>query len=352
MAEAASFTAGGEIATGSGAATCEFSVGPTGVTARDGDHAIVRWPGHEIGTVAREDYEIFVSNVFDGQTITLRRFGRRTDELETALRGARADALARLMAPPGASVLDVFEAVGDRPGLLYRCDDGLRWVPDAGDCTARLYSELGVAQFDSESYELVLTGPFGETRIAGLRRVTRELASETSRHIGEARESFAAALERAGLPWRKEAVTGEIAAHVAFDASADRIRAVADSEIICEGRREYWRLLVQAEAVERLVLSPLEDRLRLVALCAVSGGELYEALSETDHASYVFEDADAVVRAWTEVGFRREPIFSPSERDAAAALARVLPSLSEAREGLRDRVVHDEPNSWSRRLFK
>jgi len=96
----------------------------------------------------------------------------------------------------------------------------------------------------------------------------------------------------------------------------------------------------------------VEDRLRIVALCSVRDGELYEALSETDHASFVFEDADSVVRAWTEVGFRREPIFSPSEGDAAAALARSLPSLRMARSGLRDRVIHDEPGMWIRRLLK
>ncbi len=352
LAEAASFTAGGEIGGESGSAACEFRVATGAITARDGERVLVHWPAQEIATVSREDYEILATNVFDGQAITLRRFGRRTDELETALRRARADALSELMAPPGASPLDVFTAAGERSGLLYRYDDGLRWIPDSGDCTARLYSELSAAEFDPGSYELVLTGPFGETRIGGLRRVTREMASETSRHIGEARERFAAALERAGLPWRKEAIAGGIAAHVAFDASADRIEVVSNSEIICEGRGEYWRLLVEEAAVDRLVLSPVEDRLRIVALCAVGDGELYETLSETDHASFVFEDADAVVRAWTEVGFRREPIFSPSERDAAAALARVLPSLREARSGLRDRVIHDEPGLWRSRLFK
>ncbi|MFW6438143.1 MAG: hypothetical protein ACOCZ7_03930, partial [Armatimonadota bacterium] len=163
---------------------------------------------------------------------------------------------------------------------------------------------------------------------------------------------FAAALETAALPWGDEARSGDITAHVPFAPTGEKLDALSESGIICEARREYWGILVQEDIIERVVLSPGAEGLRAVAICPVSAGELYETLSEADHASFVFEDADAVVRAWTEDGFRREPIFSPAERDAAAALARVLPSLHAARTGLRDRVIHDEPRLWGERLFK
>jgi hypothetical protein len=345
------FTAGGEITLPSGTTACETAVGPEGLRASDGERALVAWPAHEIGQVIRDEYEIAVTNVFSDEQVVLRRFARRTDELEIALRRARADALARLMAPPGKTPMDVFEATGERPGLLYRYDDGLRWVPHAGDCGARLYSEISEAAFDADDYTLVLSGPFGETRIRGLRRLTREVASETVRHIEAAREAFAGALEAGGLPWRAEARAGTLHGHVPFEADRQRIEDLAASAIICDERREYWNLMVAADAIERLVLSPGGEGLRAVALCRARDGELYETLSEADHASFVFESAGDVVRAWTEVGFRREPIFSPAERDPAAALARVLPSLNAARTGLLRRVIHDEPGLWRERLF-
>lgn len=247
--------------------------------------------------------------------------------------------------------MDVFEARGDRPGLLYRHDDGLRWVPNSGDCSSRVYSEISAVTFEPADYELVLTGPFGETRIGGLRRLTRELAAEASREIVQARERFASALEAAGLPWGDEARDGRLTAHVPFDASEECVSALRESRIICDERREYLDIMVDEHAVERVLLG-LDPELRAVALGRTRDGELYEALSETDHASFIFEDADAVVRAWVEAGFRREPIFSPSDRDAAAALARVLPSLNAARQGLIDRVIHDEPESWRQRLYR
>jgi len=352
LADRETFAAEGEIALPSGTMACSATVNVEGLVASDGDRTLIDWPAHEIASVSREDYDIVVTNLFDGGQVMLRRFARRTDELETALRLARADAFARLMAPPGTSPMDVFEAAGDKPGLLYRYDDGLRWVPHAGDCSARLYSELGQASFDPDAWELVLRGPFGETRLGGLKRVTRELASETALHIDEAHDAFAAALETAGLPWGDEARNGRITAHVPFEVDSEKLSIFSDSGIICDARREYWDVMVQASIVEGLVLSPSDDALRGVAICRVTDGELYETLSEADHASFVFEDADAVVRAWTEAGFRREPIFSPAERDAAAALARVLPSLNAARSGLRDRVIHDEPGLWRERLLK
>lgn len=351
LAERIAFTAAGEIDLPSGGGACELTVDLDGVVARDGERVLILWPAHEIARVTREDYDIVVANAFDEQLITLRRFARRTDELEIALRRARADALAELMAPPGKVPMDVFEAGGEGPGLLYRYDDGLRWVPHAGDCTARLYSEVGVVTFDEGSYDLVLSGPFGETRLGGLKRVTRELASETTRHIEEARRQFADALERAGLPWGSEALSGAVLAHVPLEATEERLQRISKSRIICDERREYWDVLVSRGAVERLVLSPDADGLRVVALCRLRTGELYETLSEADHASFVFESADDVVRAWTEVGFRREPIFTPAEREPAAALARVLPSLTAARRGMVGRVIHDEPQLWQKRLF-
>ncbi|MFW5868985.1 MAG: hypothetical protein ACOCX2_14265 [Armatimonadota bacterium] len=352
MTERESFAASGEIALPSGQTACSVTVTADGLAVSDGSRTVVEWPAHEIDRVEREDYDVIVTNVFDAPGIVLRRFARRTDELETALRLSRADALAQLMAPPGKSPMDLFEAAGERPGLLYRYDDGLRWVPHEGDCGARMYSELHEAAFDPDAWELVLRGPFGETRIAGLRRLARELASETTRYIAEAREAFAAALEAAGLPWGDEARSGEVSAHVPFEATGARLKDLSESGIICDARRAYWRILVEASVVERVVLSPGDEGLRAVALCRVADGELYETLSESDHATFVFEDADRVVRAWTEAGFRREPIFSPSERDDAAALARVLPSLNAARRGLLSRVIHDEPGQWKERLLR
>ncbi len=355
LAEECRFAAPGEIEPPSaalpGAVSCDLTVGLEGLRATGTAGALLAWPAHEIGQVIREGYVIRVVNAFDGSIIALRRFARRTDELEIALRRARADALATLMAPPGKGPMDSFEGAGECPGLLYRYDDALRWVPDDGDCCARLYAELTGAQFDPGSYELVLSGPFGETRIGGLRRVTRELASETSRRSEDARSHFADTLEAAGLPWRNEAQAGMIHACVPFVATPDHVAEIERTEIICDERREYWKRMTNT--IERLVLNPLNDGLRLVALCPARQGELYENLSETDHASFVFEDAGQVVRAWTEVGFRREPIFGGEEidRDPAVALAKVLPSLREARSGLRARVIHDRPDRWAEELF-
>ena len=355
LAEECRFSAPGEVELPSaalpGAVACELTVAPESLQATGATGALIAWPAHEIGQVIREDYVIRVVNAFDDSIITLRRFARRTDELEIALRRARADALATLMAPPGGAPMDVFEAAGERPGLLYRYDDALRWVPDDGDCCARLYAELTGAQFDPGSYELVLTGPFGETRIGGLRRVTRELAAETARRSDDARAAFADALEEAGLPWRSEAQAGMVHAHVPFVATADHVAEIERTGIICDERREYWKRMMNT--IGRLVLSPVGHGLRLVALCEARRGELYENLSEVDHASFVFEDAGQVVRAWTEVGFRREPIFGGEEieRDPAVALAKLLPSLREARTGLRARVIHDSPDRWGDELF-
>lgn len=351
LGEWAPLNASGEIELPSGDASCEVSVTPEGLTARDGERVLASWPAHEILNVAREDYDLQVTNVFTDERITLRRFARRTDELESTLRRSRADALAGLMAPPAASLMDVFEAQGERPGLLYRYDDGLRWVPHSGNCCSRVYSEISDARFEPATYEFVLSGPFGETRIGGLKRLTRELAEETTRHIGRARAEFADALEAAGLPWGDEARDGTLAAHVPFEASEESVSAIRESRIVCDERREYFDILVDEQAIERVVLG-LDPDLRAVALGPARDGELYEALSESEHASFVFQDADAVVQAWVEAGFRREPIFSPSDQDAAAALARVLPSLNAARRGLMDRVIHDEPESWRKRLYR
>lgn len=345
------FSASGEIELPTGSSQCDLIVGPDGITASDGDDGLMQWPAHEIAQVAMNDYELLVRNAFDEQQCVLRRFARRTGELEIALRRFRADALAALMAPPGKRPLDVFEATGAMPGLLYRYDDGLRWIPHEGECCARLYSEIAEASFDADGYALVLDGPFGEIRIRGLRRLTREVASESARHIEAARQEFADALEAAGIPWREEARAGTIHAHVPFEATSERLEHVAESDLISEQRRDYWDVMRQENAIERLILSPAADGLRAVALGRIAGGELYETLSEVDHATYVFAGVDCVVQAWSEVGFRREPIFSPADRDAAAALSLVLPSLRGARESLLRRVIHDSPQHWRERLF-
>lgn len=99
MGEWPPLSASGEIELPSGGTRCEVSVTTEGLTASDGDRVLVSWPAHEILNVVRESYDLRVTNAFDDQQITLRRFARRTDELESALRRSRADALARLMAP-------------------------------------------------------------------------------------------------------------------------------------------------------------------------------------------------------------------------------------------------------------
>ena len=66
--------------------------------------------------------------------------------------------------------------------------------------------------------------------------------------------------------------------------------------------------------------------------------------------AFVFARADDAVRAWTEVGFRREPIFADHEAEEYRILAGVLPSLQTARAGLRQRAMHDGPDAWWRRL--
>lgn len=347
----ADFTATGEIDLPEGCIRCELTVSRDGVVARDDTRKLLEWSAHEISDVLRDDYDLLVTNTFDERQFNLRRFARRTDELEVALRRVRANALCALMAPPGVSVRNVFEATGDNPGLLYRHDDGLRWVPHGGDCWARLYSEIGDVRFDANEYALVITGPFGTTRLRGLRRLSRELASETGRHIRQAREQFADALEAAGLPWSEEAKLGVLHSHVPFEATEARLDQLAEATLICDARRDYWELLRAEEAIERLALSLVGDTVRVVALGRARDGEFYEPLSEPDHACFVFECVDDVVQAWTEVGFRREPVFSPLERDPAAALARVLTSLRSAREGLLRRIIHDSPTHWRERLF-
>ena len=121
--------------------------------------------------------------------------------------------------------------------------------------------------------------------------------------------------------------------------------------LICAERREYWARLRDAGNVARLVMGAgSEGSMRLVALCPVARGELYAVLSEADHASFVFARADEAVRAWTEVGFRREPIYVKDNADGYRILAGLLPSLRAARDGLMRRVIHDEPDAWWGRL--
>lgn len=346
-------TAAGHVELGAGCVGRQITVGPEGLAISDGEHLLARWRACEIGGVIRDGYTITLRHAWEPDTIALRRFARRTDELELALRRCRADALAELMAPPGERAVAITEAVGDPPGYLYRYADGLRWVPDTGDCFTRLYGELDGAVFDDEQRALVLSGPFGEQRIGGLRRPGRELAAESERIIGAARAEFAECLDSFGLSWSNDISSGKIRPHVPFAATEQHLRDIElPAGLIAEERREYWELLREHGDSVRLVVSPGADGLRIAAICRVDSGELYELLSESDHASFVFARADDAVRAWTEVGFRREPVFADEEVDEYRALAALLPSLRAARDGLRGRVIHGEPRAWIKRHFR
>jgi len=352
LPEFASFRAQGEVQQGAATSACEVTVEPSGITITPADAPPRTWPAHEIAGVERAGYEIAVARALGREGIVLRRFARRTDELEPALRRCRADALARLMAPPDETPREITEATGAAPGFLYRHEDGLRWVPDAGQCFARLCGELDSARFRADDYSVLLDGPLGRSELSGLRRLTRELDAEADRCIEQARDQFAQALELAGLPWADDARTARIRQHVPFAPTAAQIAQVSGAAgLICDPRRDFWAILQDADVLRRLVVSAdPQGQLRLVALCPVGTGELYEVLSEADHASFVFARADDAVRAWTEVGFRREPIFADHEAEEYRILAGVLPSLQAARAGLQQRVVHDEPGAWWRRL--
>jgi len=352
LAEFPTLRAQGEVQEGAAISACEVTVEPPGITIAPADGPPRTWPAHEIAGVERAGYEIAVTRALDRQGIVLRRFARRTDELELALRRCRADALARLMAPPDEIPLEITEATGPAPGFLYRHEDGLRWVPDAGQCFARLYGELDSARFHADDYSVVLDGPLGRSELSGLRRVTRELDAEADRCIEQARAQFAQALDEAGAPWAEDARMGRIRQHVPFAPTVEQVtQAAGAAGLICAPRRDFWAILRDADVIRRLVVSAdPQGQLRLVALCPVGTGELYEVLSEADHASFVFARADDAVRAWTEVGFRREPIFADHEAEEYRILAGVLPSLQQARAGLRQRVVHDDPDAWWRRL--
>ncbi len=352
LADFAIFRARGEVQEGAATSTCELTVDPSGITIAPPDGEPRIWPAHEIVAVERVGYEMAVRRAFGREGLVLRRFARRTDELELALRRCRADALARLMAPPDRNPQEITEAAGATPGFLYRYEDGLRWVPDAGSCFVRLYGELDSARFCADDYTVILDGPLGGSELSGLRRISRELDAETDRRIEQARAQFADALELAGLPWANDARMGRIRQQVPFTPTVAQIAQVEGAAgLVCDQRRDFWAILHEADAIRRLVLSAdPQGQLRLVALCPVGAGELYEVLSEADHASFVFARAEDAVRAWTEVGFRREPIFADNEAEQYRVLAGVLPSLYAARAGLRRRVVHDEPDAWWRRL--
>lgn len=347
----AEFSAPGEVQDGGAVVACEAAVDSSGLTITRADGVTITWPAHEIVMVSRDGHELTVTRA-GGASLLLRRFARRTDELQMALRRARADAFARLMAPPGKSALEITEAFGATPGFLYRHDDGLRWVPDAGECRARLYDELDAVRFDPAQYILTLSGPFGVNQVSGLRRITREVEAEGARRITRAREVFAEGLAAVGLPWEKEVAAGRIRRHVPVAPSPEQLAQVEATEgLICAERAPYWITLRGAGVIARLVISAgPEGGLRLVALCPLVSGELYEVLSEADHAGFVFACADDAVRAWTEVGFRREPIFAEEGAGEYRALAEVLPSLRTARGSLRRRVLHDEPAAWWARL--
>ena len=307
----------------------------------------------EIRRVRREDYALTVELAGD-EALRLEQFARRTDELERALWRCRCDGIAELMAPADERPLEVVEASGEASGSLYRYEDGLRWVPREGACFARLYGELEGSELDAESYTLALYGPFGEDLLAGLARRATELQHEVRQRVAEARETFAESLQEAGWAGLKtgpssaeEARSGAIRQHVPFEASEDRLGAA--EALVVEERKEYWQALREDALIARLVVSSDEEgELRLVALCPVAGGELYEVLSEGDHASFVFKRADPVVLAWTEVGFRREPIFEEEAEDEGPyeTLAELLPSLAEARTSLVKRVIHDSVEQW------
>ncbi|MGD9495372.1 MAG: hypothetical protein AB7Y46_03575 [Armatimonadota bacterium] len=352
MPEFPPFTASGEMQVGANASACDVTVDASGLTVRPSSGAAIHWPGHEIAAVEREGYELRLTRALQRGSLSLRRFARRTDELVLALRRCRADALVRLMAPPDRTPQEVTEATGGRPGFLYRYEDGLRWVADHGECFARLYGELDAVGFDPGRYELALGGPFGRTQVAGLRRLTREIEDEAAARIAQARQTFAQALEGAGLSWGELAADGRIRQHVPFVPSQEQLAQMEGSEgLICAEREAYWAALRAAGAIHRVVVSAdAAGMMRVAALCPLPDGELYELLTEADHASFVFARADDAVRAWTEVGFRREPIFVDEGADEYRVLAEVLASLSAARQGLRRRVIHGEPDNWWVRL--
>lgn len=337
---------------GRDALPCRLSIadGVVSVTRADGQ---AQWSGWQISGVRREEYTIEVI-VRDQKSARLQRFGRRTDEVEEALRRARADSLVRLMAPAGLAWLEAMRCngAGGLPGYLYRYEDGLRRVPDGGPGFVRLYGELDGAAVDLESYSLTLTGPFGADTLSGLARRTRDLAVEVGQRVERARETLAQRLTEAGLPWEDDLEGGLIRAHVPFEATGDRLEAIEAAGLVVPERVDYWAALRRDGLVGRLVISAdAEGAVRLVALCSLNEGELYEVLTEADHASYVFRAADPVLRAWTEVGFRREPIFADTDLvEELPALLEVAPSLRAAREGLLRRVVHDNLDGWRRSL--
>lgn len=311
----------------------------------DSEIEIASW---EIVGIERAGYTITLP-LRNGETVLLRQFARRTDELEVALWRCRCDGIARLMAPPAASVLEAVPVEGTNPGWLYRYEDGLRWVPTQGAPFARLYGELAEAEFDQGTYGLALRGPFGEHRLQGLARRTTELQHEVTTRIALARDAFVENLEQSGIPWQDEVYSGAISEHVPFEPTEKRVEAIEHApDLIAEGRREYWQALHAAGLLQRMVLSSGDDRrLRAVALAPVRDGELYEVLSEEDHASYVFQQADPVVQAWTQVGFRREPIFAEQASEGPyAALADLLPALANARAAFVRRVVHSSVDAW------
>ncbi|HUS80489.1 MAG TPA: hypothetical protein VM283_04415, partial [Armatimonadota bacterium] len=214
------------------------------------------------------------------------------------------------------------------------------------------YGELDGAASDLQTYALTLGGPFGENTLSGLARRTTELHQEVTDRVQQAREQFAARAAELGLPWEKELRAGAIREHVPFAASQERLDAIEQAgSLIADERREYWATLRAQGLIARLVISAGEASLRVVALCPLAQGELYEVVSEVDHASYVFASAEPVVRAWTEVGFRREPIFTDEgEFGPLRALQAVVASLRQARSGLVKRIVHASVEGWRREL--
>ena len=344
----AQFTGDGQIDYRGQAAPGHVEVTAEGICLRMARDSEIKKAFWEIVRVQRADYTVTLAFRGD-QAVTLQRFARRTNELERALWRCRCDGISRLMAPPDQSALEAVQANGNTPGWLYRYEDGLRWVPQQGAPFARLYGELAEVEFDPDTYALLLRGPFGEHRLQGLARRTTELQHEASTRIAQARQAFADNLQQHGIAWQGEVRSGAISQHVPFAATKERIEAVGSAPgLLADERKEYWQALRAEGLIERLALSCHQnDGLRIVALAPVAGGELYEVLSEEEHATFIFKQADPVLRAWTQVGFRREPIFTEqTDPGPYAALADLLPALAEARAALVRRVVHTSVDTW------
>lgn len=353
----------------------------------------------EILTFRSTDWDVTLG-LLGGGELNLHHFGKATSVLVTELGEAWRERVATCLLIGDMRLVEAFTCQvngqgrlvqSQEPGHLRLYESNLSFMQSDGAVATLPLARVHAVAFDSQKWEVLLSGTGFEWRVGKLGLRTDMFRRTVEKCVATTRKRCEATLHAAlpELPAREVSALvqrwpeGGILSHKELQSFGAAVPSWLMEHGVSEEQRPYVEKLLEVSrgaglsqgwyAGYKLLGRATEEDSEVASDCLIwflcplksgKSGDLvaWEAASSQGHATYLFRcgsgQLEALNEALVSVQFRREPIYlSAQELQENAQWKRHwiadqrIPHLSFLRGALHGRLIHSDPASWTQALL-